>query len=227
MRLIAILAACLAVGACTTTDVHQALETPKPAPNARMLALQPDVELTELQAVGLSPARADWSSAARDNLVNALKAALDAKGVKYTALDPSTVTDGRNAQVLRLNNAVSASILLYNTNIGSLPTHTGDFNWTLGDGAKGLGDAYSADYMLYIMARGSYSSPGRKFMFIAMAAAGVSIPLGGQGVLVSMVDLKTGRVIWNNLAHASPDADMRTPEGARLLMADVLKSAPF
>ena len=221
------MAACLVLGACTTTDVKVATNFEKPTPGANVLTLRPDVELSELTSVGAQQPRADWSTTARDNLTAAIKAALDAKGVKYSVLDAATVTEGRNAQLLRLNSAVNASILLYNLNLNNLPTHTGDFNWTLGDGAKSLGDTYSSDYALYIMARGDYSTSGRKMMFIAMAAAGVSIPLGGQGLLVSLVDLKTGRVIWYNLAHASADADMRTADGATSLMTDVLKSAPF
>lgn len=225
-RLIA-LAACLVMAACTTTEVKVATNFAKPTPGASVLTLRPDVELSELSAVGLQQPRADWSTTARDNLTSAIKNALDAKGVKYSILDPSSVEEGRNAQLLRLNSAVNASILLYNLNLGSLPTHKDDFNWTLGDGAKNLGETYGADYALYILARGSYSTSGRKLMFLAMAAAGVGLPMGGQSLLVSLVDLKTGRVIWYNLAQASPDADMRSSEGASALMTDVLKSAPF
>ncbi|HWA60902.1 MAG TPA: hypothetical protein VG939_05980 [Caulobacteraceae bacterium] len=227
MKRLAIIAACLVLAACTTTQVKLAQDVAKPPPNARVLALKPDVELSELAAAGVQQPRADWSSSARDNLGAALKEALEAKGVKLTPLDPTTVTEGRNAQVLRLNMAVNASILVYNLNLASLPTHKTGFNWTLGEGARGLGEAYGSDYALYVMARGNYSTSGRKLMFIAMAAAGVAIPMGGQGVLVSLVDLKTGRVVWYNLAQASPSADMRTPEGARMLMAEVLKTAPF
>ena len=192
MRALIALAACLVMAACTTTQVKVATDVAKPAPNASVLALKPDVQLGELTAVGLVNTRADWSNSARDNLEGALRSALDAKGLKYIALDPATVPEGHDAQVLRLNSAVNASILLYNFNVASLPTHKG-FDWTLGDGASQLGGDYMADYALYVLARGSYSTAGRKVMFIAMAAAGVAMPMGGQQVLVSLVDLKTGR----------------------------------
>jgi hypothetical protein len=227
MKRLAALAACLVMAACTTTTVQVATDFTRPAPNSSVLALKPDVALTELAASGLQTPRADWSTSARDNLAKALQDALDAKGLKYTQLDPATLTEGHNAQLLRLNAVVDNSILLYNLNAAVLPTHKGAFDWTLGDGAQSLGAAYKSDYALYILARGDYSTTGRKVMFIALAAAGVSVPMGGQGLLASLVDLKTGRVIWYNLAHASPSADMRTPDGARSLMADVLKSAPF
>lgn len=227
MKRLASLAACLAMAACTTTNVKLATDFEKPAPASSVLALQPDVDLGELTAVGLQQTRADWSKSAQDNLAAALKETLDGKGLKYATLDPAAVTDAHDTQLLRLNNAVSTSILLYNMNLAALPTHKGSFSWTLGDGAKSLGQDYKADYVLYVLARGSYSTAGRKLMFIAAAAAGVGLPMGGQSVLVSLVDLKTGRVIWYNLAQASPDADMRSPEGARTLMAEVMKSAPF
>jgi hypothetical protein len=227
MKRLIVLAACLVMTACTTTSVKLATDFEKPAPNSTVLALRPDVELDELGATGMTTTRADWSTSARDNLARAIKQDLDEKGLKFSVLDPATVTDGHNAQLLRLNTAVNSSILLYNLNLATLPTHKTGFNWTLGDGAKSLGDTYSANYALYVMARGNYSSAGRKVMFVAMAAAGVGIPLGGQGLLVSLVDLKSGKVIWYNLAHASPEADMRSPTGAKTLVDEVLKSAPF
>jgi hypothetical protein len=222
-----ILVVCVALAGCTTTQVQTASDISKPTPNSGVLTLQPDVQLAELTASGLQETRADWSTAATNNLAAATKQALDAKGLKYTTLDPSTVTEGRNAQLLRLNATVNTSILIYNLNLVRLPTHKSDFNWTLGEGAKSLGQTYGADYALCTIARGDYSSSGRKVMFIAMAAAGISIPLGGQQVQASLVDLKTGRVIWYNLARASPDSDMRDADGAKRLMAEVLKSAPF
>jgi hypothetical protein len=225
-RLIAI-AACCAVAGCTTTTVRVANDIEKPPASSTVLALKPDVELSELTAVGLQQPRADWSAAARDNLSAAIKAALDAKGLKYSTLDPASVAEGRDAQLLRLNTAVNDSILVYNLSFASLPTHKGAFNWTLGDGAGALAADYKADYALYVMARGDWSTSGRKLAFLMMAAGGVSLPMGGQGLLVSLVDLKTGRVIWYNLAHAGPDDDMRTAEGAGKIVATVLKSAPF
>lgn len=227
MKRLVVLAACMALAACTTTEVKLADDVAKPSPHSRVLSLTPDVELSELQAVGLQQPRADWSSSARDNLSAAIRATLDARGLKYTVVDGSTVTEGRNGQLLRLNATVDTSILLYNMRVGSLPTHKGAFDWTLGDGAKSLGDTYNSDYALYILARGDYSSGGRVAMAILMAAGGVSLPMGHQQLLASLVDLKTGRVVWYNLALASPSADMRSPSGAQELVDAVFKSAPF
>ena len=128
---------------------------------------------------------------------------------------------------MRLNGAVGQSILLFNYGAYSLPTHKGSFEWTLGDGAQQLGATYHADYALFINARGSYSSDARKMAFIGAAMLGVALPMGGQYVDASLVELKTGRIIWFNQALASPTADMRSPEGARSLVEELLKTAPF
>jgi len=226
MRVWLIVAACLAMAACTTTQAKLATTADRPSPNAEILALQPDVQLAIITAGGVTEPRADWSTAARDNIAAAIKGALSAKGLKYTALDPTTVESGRNAQLLRLNNAVGQAILTYDYLI-QLPTHANGFDWTLGDGVKTLATTYGGDYALFVNARGSYSSDARKAVIVVAAVLGVSVPTGGQALDASLVDMRTGRIVWFNVAQASPDADMRTPEGAQSLVKDVLKSAPF
>ncbi len=56
---------------------------------------------------------------------------------------------------------------------------------------------------------------------------GVGLPTGGQQVYASLIDLKTGKVVWFNVAVAGPDADMRDPEGAELLVESMLKDVPL
>ncbi len=53
------------------------------------------------------------------------------------------------------------------------------------------------------------------------------MPLGSQLVFASLVDLKTGRVVWFNSSLAGPSADMRNPEGAAALTTALLKNIPL
>ena len=62
---------------------------------------------------------------------------------------------------------------------------------------------------------------------IGLAVLGVGIPLGGQQAFASLVDLRTGNVIWFNVVTAAPNEDMREPEGARLLAARLMQGAPL
>ena len=228
-RILAMAAVCLLLAACTTTNVKtvENAAARKPAPGARILLIQPDIELSLLTASGLLEPRADWTAAGRTNIQASVEAALKGKSHSFIGLDPSTAMGGRGGQLLRLNGEVGKSILLFNYGYVKLPTKTGSFDWTVGEGAQVLGQTYNADYALFIYGRGSYSSGARVAMMIGMAALGVGLPTGGQQVFASLVDLKTGQVVWFNLAQAAPGADMRTPEGAALLTTSLLKDVPL
>lgn len=226
-RPVALAAACLMLAACTTTNVRSAAGLPSaPAETARVLIAQPDIELSVLTAPGLLEPRADWATSARTNMQAAVEATLKDRSHRVTVLDPATAMEGREGQVLRLNSAVGASILAYGLHGAGLPSKTG-FDWTLGEGARLLAVRYSSDYALLIHGRGSFSSGGRVAMVIGAAALGVSLPMGGQEAYASLVELKTGKVVWFNEAVAGPAADMRSPEGAKLLTEALLKDLPL
>lgn len=223
MRAMTLAAACLILAACTTTAVRSAAGLPAAPPaGARILLAQPDVELGLLTTSGLPQARADWTAAARTNLRQAVETALRARSHRVSLLDPQAAMAGREGQLLRLNGEVGRSILLYQYGGGVLPTKRGGFDWTLGEGARALGEARGADYALFVHGRGGYPSVGR--MVAGLVVGG---PDGKQQVFASLVDLKTGRVVWFNVANPGPDADMRTAEGAEVLTVSLLKGLPL
>jgi hypothetical protein len=223
-----IAAALLCLTACTTTAVKTAApgSISTPQANAKVLLVEPDVQLSMLTPAGLPEARQDWSKQGHDNLSTQLKTMLQARSHKFEVLDPESARDGRAGQVLRLHDAVGQSIMAFSYGL-KLPNKRGAFDWTLGDGAQVIGQEHQADYALFVTGRGSYSSAGRKVMFVAFAALGVGIPLGQQTVFASLVDLHTGQIVWFNVALAGPSADMRTDEGAASLAQSLLKGAPL
>ena len=204
-KLLAIVAACLLAAACTTTNTKIMANPVKPAPGARILLIEPDVQLAVLTAAGLHEARAH----------------------SYQMLDPTSAMDGRAGQLLRLNEAVVRSIQMFNYGYVSLPTKKGAFDWTLGEGAQVLGETYQADYALFLIGRGDYASGARVATAVGLAVLGVGAPIGGQQCMASLVDLKTGRVVWANVAVTGPNDDMRKPQGAARLVEAVLKDAPL
>lgn len=230
-RLITAMAlACLALSACTTTSVKtstQTLSTPKAG--ARVLLVDPDVQLSILTVAGIPEPKADWTKSATDNLKAEIEGRMVADKHPVTRVNPDEAMDGRVGQLLRLHEAVGLSVILFNYSGFSLPTKpaTGAFDWTLGEGAQALGQTYNSDYALFVYARGSYSSAGRKVAMIAAAALGVGITPGSQQAFASLVDLKTGQIVWFNMATAGPDADMRSPEGTKTLVTALLKGAPL
>lgn len=226
-RTIAVALAALSLAACTTTATKTAFGTPaRPASGQRILTVKPDIELSLLTAAGMNERRADWSDEARDNVARALQTELQGRSHQFKPLDPDTAMGGRAGQLLRLNNAVSDSILMSSYGAYRLPTKK-TFDWTLGDGARTLGAAYDGDYALFITARGNYASGGRVVAAIGLSMMGVGVPLGHQIVQASLVDLKSGQVIWFDVAVAGPSDDMRKPEGAASLVKAVLKNLPL
>lgn len=226
-RLLALAAACLLLAGCTTTRTQLALgaET-KPAAGARILLMQPEVELSLLTAGGVQEPRADWSKAARANLARQLEEQMKTRAHGLNVVDEDDVTDPRSNQLLRLHDAVGQSVLMFNYGPLRLPTKAG-FDWTLGPGAQALAAEHKADYALFVQAKGTYASGGRIATAIGMSLLGVSVPLGQQQVFASLVDLKTGKVVWFNVAVAGPNADMRETPGANSLTASLLKNIPL
>jgi hypothetical protein len=189
--------------------------------------MTPDVQLAVLTAAGLQEPREDWSRSARDNLAGAIAAQVSAEGHAASSLDPTTAMDGRVGQVIRLHDAVGTSILAINYYRVNIPTRRENFEWTLGEGVRELNTAHNADYALFVTARGSYASAGRTAAVVGMAILGVGLPMGGQQAFASLVDLRTGNVIWFNVATAAPGEDMREPEGAAEVTRRLMQDAPL
>lgn len=229
MRSLLVLLACLGMAACTTTEVRKAAPTAISAPvaDSKVMVVQPDVKLAVLTAAGLQEPRADWSQSARANLNAAINDALKGKAHRFEALDPQASMDGRAGQLLRLHEAVGQSILVYSYGGLKLPTKAKGFDWTLGEGAQVLGQEHQASYALFVTGRGTYASAGRAAVMVGAAILGVSVPMGSQQVFASLVDLRTGQVVWFNVATAGPNADIRSAEGATALTRDLLKGAPL
>lgn len=53
MRIVGIVAACLLLAACTTTNTRLAASPTKPAAGARIILVEPDIELAVLTASGV------------------------------------------------------------------------------------------------------------------------------------------------------------------------------
>lgn len=228
IRLFAAVFACVLLGACTTTNAKVSSDAlaERPAAGARIVLMTPDVQLAVLTASGMTEPRADWSKQARENLAAQVENQLKARRHGYSLADPEEAMAGRAGQLLRLNSTVGAAIMTHSYGLYPLPTKP-SFDWTLGDGAQTLSQTYGADYALFFSGAGAYASEARVATAVGLALLGVSVPLGQQVVTASLVDLRTGKVIWFNMAVAGPAADMRKPDGAASLVESVFKTLPL
>ena len=220
----------LALSACTTTKQNAAADFRPPQGNYRLIVMRPDVQVSVLTAGGQLEPREDWTNQARSNLLAALQDQQAKRGGNATiaatqrdaGADPAMV-----AELDRLHEAVGRSIRLHKYTPGmELPTKQNTFDWTLGQLAVDYGQASGYDYALFLYAQDSFSSGGRvALQAVSMLGCVVGvciIPHGGQQIaFVSLVDLKTGNVVWYNFLF-SEVGDIREPEGAQELVDDLL-----
>lgn len=226
------LACCLLLGACVSTQTRVAKDdTGKPLViDGSVVLVEPDIELYEVLAGGAQEPRKAWTDTARQLYPRMAREILSRRGIAVMpdfSLPPATSNEDPLRQLLLLNQAVSISILQY-SRAGSSPNSGlrnkhGKFDWTLGPGVKALRDATGADYALFTYVRDSYTSGGRVAMrVIGFVLLGGDIGGGYQIGLASLVDLRTGQVVWHNLL-IDQTGDLRDETGARETADDLLK----
>ena len=90
---------------------------------------------------------------------------------------------------------------------------------------KPLQEKTGADYALFTWVRDSYASSERKAALVAMALLGVGLAGGVQIGYASLIDLRTGQVMWfNNLARAT--GDLREEKPALETVEALLRNFP-
>jgi hypothetical protein len=219
------LSLCLALSGCayTSTDLSQQLNVNWSADGGkRVVMIDPDVELSELTMSGMTEARADWTATGKNFIRDDIQGVMAARGIDtVTAND---LTDPHEVQLVKLHGAVGGSIIM-NTLL-HLPTKNKNFDWTLGPGVTALRDHYKGDYALFVYVRDSYTTAGRAVLMVAAAAFHVGLQGGQQTGFASLVDLRTGQVVWfNRLNNAS--GSLKDAKGANTTVSNLLKGLPL
>lgn len=227
-----VLTCCLLLGGCVSTQTRVAKDdTGQPLTiGGSVVLVEPDMELYEVLAGGAQEPRKAWTDTARRLYPQMAREILAQRGMTVVpdfTLPPATSNEDPLRQLLLLNQAVSISILQYSRS-GSSPNSGlrnkhGKFDWTLGPGVKALRDATGADYALFTYVRDSYTGGGRAAMrVVGFLLLGGDIGGGYQVGLASLVDLRTGQVVWHNLL-VDQAGDLRDEAGARETAGDLLK----
>ena len=219
---------CLSVYAADATADGQ--ESGSSAPTYRLIVMQPDITVSLITAGGQVEPREDWTALARENIYAALLAEQEKRGGRATisatpeqaGADPDMVN-----QLDLLHEAVGQSIILGRYTPGQeLPTKRLTPYWTLGQLAIDYGRASGYDYALFMLVRDSFVTSGRMALqVVGVLGCGVGVcvlPGGPQQIaFASLVDLRTGRVVWFNY-HRAMVGDVRTREGAQELISKLL-----
>lgn len=228
-----------ALSACVQVRQYADLQFSPPQGDYKLLVLRPDVSVGSVTTGGMTEPRADWTEAARANLIAALKAQQAQRGGDVLVVERRTDVPGVDAEtaaeIERLNYVVAQSIV-YHKYLGVyLPTKSRrGLEYTLGRDAVEFGRKTGFDYMLFMHAEDSFASTGRvalQILGIAGCVVGFCAPnIGGGGQLAyaSLVDLKTGEVVWFNVVQAGTQiagvnlGDIRTPAGAAQMVERLL-----
>jgi len=233
------IAASVTVGGCVQTRQYADVQFTPPQGDYKLLVLRPDVSVGSLTTGGMVEPRADWTDQARTNIVAALRAQQAGRGGKVQVIDRRNELAGVSPQELadieRLNAAVDNSIVLHKYLGEYLPSKRGKgLDWTLGEDAVALGRKTGFDYALFLHAEDQVASTGRVVLGVLGAAGclvGFCAPnVGGANQLdyASLVDLKTGEVVWFNVVQAGSQVpgikfgDLRTPQGAAQMVDRLL-----
>jgi hypothetical protein len=189
------------------------------------VALMPaDVELFEVSAGGVVAPRADWTAVANTNIMTDLRARrvkAGSRAVEITGEQDETVEALNN-----LHGAVSRAIVVHHFGSLKLPTKDGKLDWTLGPDVAKLREKSGADYALFTWVRDSYASAERKAMMVVGAVFGVGMGGGMQQAYASLVDLRTGQVVWFNQIVRTT-GDLREPDPAKETIDALLKGFPL
>jgi hypothetical protein len=229
----------VSLSSCVETRQYADVQFTPPKGDYKLLVLRPDVTVGSLTTGGMVEPRADWTDQARAAIVTALRAQQAGRGGQVLVIEHRNEVPGVPAEELadmeRLNAVVDESIVLHKYLGDYLPTKRGrGLDWTVGEDAVRLGRKTGYDYALFMHAEDQVASTGRIALGViglAGCIVGFCAPnIGGATQLdyASLVDLKTGEVVWFNVVRAGSQVpgikfgDLRTPQGAEQMVERLL-----
>lgn len=224
-RIFALTALCGLLSGCASTMNKVAAEAPinwSAEKGKKVLLIDPDVELSELTAGGVTEPRADWTATGKGFIKSDIGGTLTGKGIDTVPVD--AVTDPHEVQLVKLHGAVGLAIL-QNAMI-NLPTKGKALDWTLGPGVTALRDHYNGDYALFVYVRNSYSTAGRAAIILLGAIAGIGVQGGTQVGFASLVDLRTGKIVWFNRLISSTGS-LKEDKPAAATVKNLLAGLPL
>lgn len=195
----------IALAGCQTIPkhkVHHTLLSQQQPPSGDVIVLPMDIKVKEMTAAGLQDEVPAWTQQANDNFQHEMDTR-DASSLSGLKLRPLPALSPEQQAIveehLALGHVVTGSAFLFsNTPIPAWKHKAKHFDYTIGPGLAFLADQTGADKALILLGEDVHSSEGRKAAFVVAAAFGVGIPLGHTVAVATLVDLRTGDVLWMN-----------------------------
>jgi len=225
-RLVAVFSALILAAGCTTTGSTtqqiDRLETIRENPSIVMMP--PDIRYYLLTAGGVAEPHAEWTTAAEENFATAVEDYAKSIGTDLKVIDKANMSR-LETQYEELHSAVGMTIIANHFGTFKLPAKQQQFDWSLGPDISRIGEEHDADYALFVFYRDYQASGGRVAFAILAAAAGATSNVGSESGFASLVDLRTGDIVWFNIVTAG-SGELRDKEGAAAAVAKLFKDIP-
>lgn len=217
-------AAFLLTACATATNVQQIEKLDSVGDSPRLLLMPPDVRYYLITAGGVSEPHAEWTQAAQANFAAAMQDFATEMGTDLIVLDDDDLTR-EEMRYRALHSAVGQTVLTNHFGSMKLPTKDGQFDWSLGPDIRSVADDKGADYALFVFYRDEQASGGRVALAVLAAAAGGYASAGAEYGFASLVDLRSGDIVWFNVVNAG-SGEMRNPDGARTAVRALFRDIP-
>lgn len=218
------------VTGCSTVPKASSSRLPMREPY-RLLLVHPDIQVRELTADGALSFRTEWADTVRLAMIRNLRAALVAKtgaavevvGSEQAGADPALVGE----------------LHLRHDALGRMSPRPKTVGVTLGDAAIKLGEGTKSELLYLMHADFTVRTTGRKAL-IGAGVVGCSLlsmgllggtnvcnnpDAGDQSAYASLVDQKTGEILWTTVVAAGP-GDLRSEKSVRKLARALTKKLP-
>ena len=224
-HIIGIVILMLLTGCATTSNIKQVDRLDAVEEDPVILIMTPDVKYYLLTAGGVSKPHAEWTEAAKRNYSTALQEYTKEHNIKIITPSTDSRPEDTADMYQKHYSAVGTSILIHHFGTMKLPTKQGSFDWSLGQGTQAIADKYGADYALFSYYRDYQASEGRVAFAVLAAVAGVGISTGDEAGFASLVDLRTGDIVWFNQVTVGA-GELRHEDGARATIDVLFKDLP-
>ena len=198
--------------------------------NPRILLMPPDIRYYLLTAGGVTEPNAELTEAARQNFLVAMKNFADSIGADLVTIDDPEGLSVEEDQYRKLHSAVGITLQINHFGLmplpsKSLPDNERRFDWSLGPGVSEIGERYDADYLLFVFYRDYQATGGRVAFALLAAVAGVGVSMGSESGFASLVDLRTGDIVWFNTV-AIGGGELSTPTGTAAAVSRLFADIP-
>jgi hypothetical protein len=226
MKLLIFVAALLVLAGCAMepTNVKKLERLESIGEDPRIVLMPPDIRYYLLTAGGVTEPNREWTEAAQTNFAESALEYAKAIGANLKILGKDNLGPDE-IRYETLHSAVGMTVLTHYFGMQKLPSKGEAFDWSLGPEISAIGKNHAADYALFVFYRDYQASGGRVAFAVLAAAAGYAVSAGSESGFASLVDLKTGDIVWFNVVNVG-SGELKDREGARAAVNNLFADIP-